>query len=287
VEMGTRTQKGIAVRMNDRQMREHVVHLVRKKITEHGLPDRPTWQETVSALGLPVPKSANIAQDGIWVSANRQVVYSSRLTCLERIEFTIFHEVTHGLIENDGEIVSQLAEYFADEVDKNKEQYALESLCHRGAGEFVMPCARFLPMIQGWNWRAAGIRQVATHFGCSAVAAAFQFTLYHPKSCSMAVCEMGVPPGGRGEVLHVAYMVCNHAERFPMYRYEAVPRHHLVHQSWRDGNDAVEKAQGFYRSSHSWPIDCEVIRIGRRAYAAFFHEGNVTFQHHPDQLSMF
>ncbi len=275
------------MRMNEREMREHVVQLVRGKIKKHGLPHRPTWKETVSALGLPAPKAANIAQDGMWVSASRQIVYSSRLTCLERIEFTVFHEITHYLIEDDGEIPSQLGEYFAGQADDQKEHYALEALCQRGAGEFVMPSAHFLPMVVGLNWRVAGIRQAAAQFGCSAVAAAFQFTHHHPKACFMAVCEMGVPPGGRGEALHVAYTVCNHAVEYPMYRYETVPRHHLVHQAWQDRAEATGQAQGFYRSRNSRAMDCEVTCVGRRAYAAFFRDGNVAIQYHPDQLSMF
>ena len=278
---------GGELRMNDRQMRDHVVQLVRGKIKEHGLPDRPTWKETVNALGLPTPKAADIAQDGLWSSDDRQIVYSSRLTCMERIEFTIFHEVTHHLIEDDGEILSQFGEYFMGKADDKKEHYALEALCHRGAGEFVMPSAHFLPMIQSMNWRVAGIKHAAARFGCSAVAAAFQFTLYHPKACFLAVCEMGVPRGRRDEVLHVAYTVCNRAVDFPMYRYETVPKHHLVHQVWHDGSDMTGEAQGFYRSPKSRPMECEVTCVGRRAYAAFFQDGNVTLQYHPDQLSMF
>jgi len=283
--------------MNERQMKEYVCGLVRKVISEHGLPVRPSWQQVVKALGLPPLKEGELPGiDGTRIKHLRQIIVSSRLTCQERIEFTIFHEVIHILIDDDQEIESELHEHFIGEKDDTQKKRVLESLCQAGAAEFVMPLAVFLPVVQQTNWSVASIKDVAISFTCSPLAAAFHYTLNHPKPCCMLVCEHGNPSrashaalfehAASEDVLFAAYSVCNEHMKYPMPRYSVIPHDHHVHRSWTRKLDGTDKAHGFYKSGKKWPMDCEVACHGGRAYAAFFPQGNVEFNYSSEQLSL-
>lgn len=282
--------------MNDRQMRQYVTGLVRQMLQKHGLPPCPTWKQVVQAHGLPMPKDIHLKeQDG--ARDGRQIYVSSHLTCPERIVFTIFHEIVHILIDEDEEIPSELHDHFHNVKDVQAETRMLESLCHTGAAQFIMPLEDFLPLMRDENWRIGGLNSVIARFNCSAVAAGFQYALNHPKECILVICEHGLPPevaaraetrgGAVADLLFGAYVVCSPDVQYPMPRYATVPKTHLIHQAWDGGNDVVGRDHGFYKTSKTWPIPCEVTCLKGRAYAAFFPKGNVSFQHHPNQQTLF
>jgi Predicted Zn peptidase len=282
--------------MNDRQMRQHVIGLVREVIQRHGLPPCPTWRQVFKALDLPMPKRVSLRdQDG--ARDGRQVFVSSRLTCPERVVFTIFHEIVHILIDEDGELPSELHDHFYHSEDEQAETRVLESLCHAGAAQFIMPQEDFLPLMRDGNWRVSELQKVIERFKCSTVAAGFQYALNHPKECILVICEHGLPPAAaaraemRGRaiapVLFGAYVVCSPDVQYPMHCYATVPKTHLIHQAWESGTEAVGRDHGFYNTFRTWPIPCEVTCLRGRAYAAFFPKGNVPTQHHPYQQSLF
>jgi hypothetical protein len=265
--------------MNDRSMREHVLALVRRTLSEHGLPDRPTVAQVVSALNLPPPKIGRLAvgQDGL--RSGRQIIISGRLTCRERQEFTAFHEIVHILIEEDGQILVELHEHFFHSSDQEL-NWKLEELCQLGAAEFVLPSDRFRGIMDENGWKLTAIEQAANDCSSSVVAAAFQYALYNPDPCTVLVCEYGVPPKAgepglpldvapRPCALHVAY-AARHPDAYPMSRHVVIPSQHIVHRAWKDGLAVEGMDAGFFRNPRDWRMHCEVAPIRGRVYAAFY-----------------
>jgi hypothetical protein len=279
--------------MNDRQMRAYVVKLVRDTIAAHGLPPRPTVPQVVAALGLPEPSVASLPAGQSGMRSGRQITINSRLTSLKRVEFTAFHEIVHILIEEDGEILSSLHDHFYSSSEQ-KEAWALEELCQVGAAEFVMPAAPFVEVMRGQGWKISSITTAADEFQCSVIAAAFQFAYCHPVPCTVLVCEYGVPPRAEMPALTLevervnaclfAAYTARGPDSYPMCRYAAIPRHHLIHRVWEDGSTGEGEDVGFFRTPNTWRIACEAARIGGRVYAAYYPRGR---QVAPTQPSLF
>lgn len=281
--------------MSERQMQQYVISLVRLVVEDYGLPERPTWQEVISALGFPNVMFINMPNDKDGMRNGRQIYINSRITCRERIEFTIFHEIMHILIEEDGEIESELHDFFYRDKDDNQKHRVLEALCQIGAAEFAMPTAQFLPLMQDNNWKLSTVSTVAELFRCSVVASAFHFAHNYPRACTMLICEYGVPPrrnqsglsSNSGDHLYIAYSVKNIHSHYPMCRDIRVPRDHFIHQVWLDAESAVGEATPFFKDQSSWKIPCEVVSIRGRAYAAYMPKDKMAFQSHPDQQVLF
>ena len=281
--------------MNDQAMRTYVVELVRRSVVSRGLPERPTWREAVAALGLPAVAFRTLPpeQDGMCV--NRQIVISTRLTCLERIEFTVFHEVLHVLIDEDEdwEIGAQIRS-FSGSLDDRQAHRLLEQLCQAGAAEFVVPAGPFASLARPDGWRVNTLGAAVDRFGCSAIAAAFQLAHSHPDPCTLVICEDGLLPapagraGGLGErrCLHVAYSISNAKNKYPMCRHVPVPHRHLIHQAWLDASSAAGKDHGFFRDNLTWKMECEVTYLKGRAYALFLTRGRQAQAHDPLQQTL-
>jgi Zn-dependent peptidase ImmA (M78 family) len=63
-----------------------------------------------------------------------------RIRWAPRAEFTIYHEITHHLLDEDGEILEHFTDLLAnDSVAFDRE---IERCCDRGAAEFLMPRTR-------------------------------------------------------------------------------------------------------------------------------------------------
>lgn len=276
--------------MNDAAMRRHIIQLVQQTVRQYGLPDRPKPEVVIRALRLPPATRAplGVGQDGL--RSGDQIVISTHLRCPERIEFTLFHEIVHILVERDGEIPSALHDHFYNSPER-AEVWALEELCQLGAAEFVMPSARFTALMREHGWHLWALETAAETFGCSVVATAFQFAHHHPDPCVVLVCERGIPDRATspsldlnmptsGECLHVAYTARN-SRAYPMCRRVPVPPDHLIHRVWREGSPGDGEAPGFFRAVRAWRMACQVVRIQARAYAAFYPKGRTEKSHQP------
>lgn len=280
--------------MNQRALRAHVLDLVRRVVAYRKLDGRPPAEDVLAALDLPAVRRASLQNGADGMRAGRQILISDGLTSPERIEFTIFHEILHILIDEDGEVVSQLHEHFYHRADDERER-VMEDLCNIGAAEFMMPGDDFARVMEAEHWRVAGVALAVVQFRASAIACAFQFAQRNPDRCIVVVCEHGVPrrrtggqplldvSGGR-ECLHVAYTAYHPEEEYRMCRFVPVPTGHLIHQVWRDGADSEGEAPGFFATSKQWRIRCDVTRIGGRAYAVYYTKGR---RYQPGQGSLF
>ena len=286
--------------MNDRQMQQHVIALVRTTIGGNRLSSRPSVADVISTLGLPEPKAVPMPSDKDGFHHGDQIYVNLALTCAERVEFTIFHEIIHILIERDGEIPSELHDHFYGH-DKQKEMQVLESLCQVGAAEFVMPSSEYVAMMQAGGWKLSAIGDAAGRFGCSVIAAAFGFAHHYPGPCTVLVCEYGylrkapqradqliqTQQAETAMCLFVAYSIHNYRQKYPMCRNVPIPRMHLIHQTWLDRGEAVGKDVGFFKDGNDWHIHCEVACLRGRAYATYLPNGPLLTSFGSEQLSLF
>jgi hypothetical protein len=265
--------------MNERDMREYVLKLVRDLIAKHGLPTRPTCLEVVAALELPKPLYEKLPSDKDGSRTGRQIIVNKQITCKKRVRFTFFHEVLHIVIEEDGLLPSELHEHGFVDGGEEAAQRVLESLCNLGAAEFLLPAALYQEFMADRGWDVGAIEAAAKEFNCSAIAAAFQFAHFNPRPCTVLVCEFGPIPvrsgvdvkslASRPPCLHVAYTPF-HPDSYPMCRHIRVPTNHLISRAWHTDSALRGEDKGIFKEIRQFDIPCEAVRIGDRVYAVFY-----------------
>ena len=116
----------------------HVIQLVRNTVRKYASTGIPDFDEICSGLGLAVKEvPLSPAQDGMIIKQGT-ILINSRIQSKERKRFTQFHEITHHLIDEDGDLISILHDAAWGEYDKQ-----VERLCNIGAAEFLMPREEF------------------------------------------------------------------------------------------------------------------------------------------------
>ena len=281
--------------MSLRDMRTHVVKLVRKVQESNGIAPGAPWQEVVKKLNLPPVELRYLLRGQDGCRQDRRIVINKAITCNERREFTVFHEIIHILIADDGEIESsllELVEYGSDDY-----HWQIESLCNLGAAEFLMPSEEFKQLMDRHEWEISKLEATRGAFRCSLIAAAFHFTHHNPDPCSLVVCEVrqaaqksefnssaavttsfseividrnNSDNNFQDSELFVAYTMCNEGA-LPMQRHKAVPHGHLIYSASTTRGAVEGKAEPLFKNGGQWPMRCYAAYIEGRIYAVFYY----------------
>ncbi len=203
---------------------EKIRALVTDARRQHDIPDGCAGEVACARLGLrlhraPLPPGT----DGL-LNGDRVVVGDTLPQA--RVEFTIFHEIVHHLLEEDGALI----EYYTARLRRDERAYhaAIERCCQQGAAEFVLPRARVQATvaIEGFTPHLVGL--LAEQAGVSFVAAAIQLAQCAPVECYVVLCR-AVSDGP--ERLVVDYAPTN--GRYPLARSSPIPADHPLTRSWR------------------------------------------------------
>ena len=125
------------------RMKRRVIEVVRNVVNEYASATIPTFDEICSGLGLNVVEDILPGRkEGMYVEKEKTIFIDSRMQNEERKRFTQFHEVTHSLLKQDEDLISELDEYINSQAGGYGQQLE-EYLCNVGAAEFLMPSKEF------------------------------------------------------------------------------------------------------------------------------------------------
>jgi len=128
--------------------------------------------------------------DGLLI--DRQIVLSDLVTWASRREFTLFHEIVHHLLNEDGELLEYFtAMYRRDDAAFRRE---LERCCNIGAAEFLMPQAQVYAAIREEGFSVSLAARISDRYGASIVAAAQQLAQCAPRDSYMIIAVDGTAP---------------------------------------------------------------------------------------------
>ena len=177
------------------KMKRHVIELVRAVVNKYASTTIPTFDEICSGLGLDVRvRELPSGTDG--AQKDKLIIINSQIKNEERKRFTQFHEVTHYLIEKDGDLISELHDYTINQEHGFKKP--LETLCNIGAAEFLMPSKEFVTLYEERGFNVQLILFAADYFESSMIAATIQLAQIARNKCIAVVCENGVVPNASG-----------------------------------------------------------------------------------------
>jgi hypothetical protein len=248
---------------------------------EHGIPEGCEGATACVKLGLEFGRaSLPIGTDGML--SNERVIVSSQIRWTPRVEFTIFHEITHRLLDEDGEII----EYFTAVLRNNDKAYdrEIERCCHKGAAEFLMPRARVAEAIAAEGFHVDLVEVIANRHGASLIASALQLAHCAPVDCLVVLCSHGAIPRSwpRSTGLYIDYVGAWPRRKYPLARFSLVGSDHVLAHAWEDQCRTEGKAYVPYRSGKREPAYCEAKPLGS------FVAGILSFEKPPPkgQLSL-
>ncbi len=232
--------------LTPRMLDEKICALVADARRRHDLPVGCAGTVACARLGLRLhhgPLPAGI--DGLL--AGDCVVVAKALTHRARVEFSIYHEIMHHLIEEDGALI----EYYTTRLRRDDRAYhvAIERCCQQGAAEFLLPRADVQAAITAAGFAPDPVGLLADRAGVSLAAAVIQLAQCTPVECYVVLCG----PGPTGLV--VAYAPTN--GRYPLARASPIPADHPLARSWRTRAPASGWSYVPFPSGKRVPCRCE------------------------------
>lgn len=243
------------------QIEQKVIALVAAARQEFGIPAGCSGAEVCRRMGLAwLCGQLAVGTDGFL--SDHLIVVNQAVTWAPRIEFTLFHEIMHYLLDEDGELIK----FYTDALSSDQRAYAaaIERCCNQGAAEFLMPQARVRQLIVERGFSVELVEDLAGETGASLVAAAAQIAVYAPIECFVTICTSGpVPRSG----WFVEYAFAPYRNRYSLARFTPIPRDHLI-ASVLDTREVV-RGRSFvpFRSGKRMHCNCEVVRVGGRLVA--------------------
>ncbi len=244
--------------LTPRMLDEKIRALVADARRRQDLPDGCAGALACARLGLrlrraPLPGGIDA------LLAGDCVVVDAALTHQTRVEFSIYHEIMHHLIEEDGALI----EYYTTRLRRDERAYraAIERCCQQGAAEFVLPRERVQAAIVAEGFAPHLVGLLADHAGVSLAAAAIQLAHYAPVECYVVLCR-AAGSGTGPEGLVVDYAPTN--GRYPLARSSPIPADHPLARSWRAREPAAGWSYVPFPSGKRLPCHCEATyRAGR------------------------
>ena len=275
-------------------MKRHVVKLVRDVVKEYASTEIPTFDEICFGLGLdvkegPLPPGTDGTHEGKTICINSEIQNE------ERKRFTQFHEVTHYLIEKDGDLISQLHEYTWSQKTGYREP--LETLCNIGAAEFLMPIKAFSRLYEEKGFNVKLIPVAARYFKSSIIATTIQLAQVAPNKCITSVFEYGLIPENtiksQNQLFdmkyysskpkwHIVYSASSPAANRWLAKYTIFPDDHLINQAFSQAKMLEGESKIFFPSWQESCL-CEALPDRNRVYALF----HLTSPPNPNQRTLF
>ena len=256
---------------------------MRSSVEKYGTSVIPSFEEIINGLQLSEKKD-ELPPDKDGILADNIIIINTQVRSEERKQFTRFHEVTHYLIKQDGELISDLHDTFWH--DKKGYERILERLCNIGAAEFLMPREEFRRLCEETGFRVGLITEASQHFGSSKIATTIQLAQVAPYPCITAICEYGVMPnrtehqrslfptkGLPSSQLYILYSAASPSVRYLLARYSVIPDEHTICDAFHQGEAMDQESYVPFPSGKKMPCRCEALRHFDRVYV-IFHLGS-------------
>lgn len=243
------------------QIEQKVIDLVAEAQQRFALLPGCSGTEACRRMGLTWRRGQLATEtDGFWT--DHLIMVNRAVTWPPRVEFTLFHEIMHYLLDEDGELI----EFYTNALKNDQRAYlaAIERCCNQGAAEFLMPQAKVRHLIAERGFTVALVEDLAAETGASLVAAAAQIAVCAPIECFVMICSREPSPRVGW---FVEYAFAPSRNRYPLARFTQIPSDHLIVSAANIERIVRERSFVPFRSGTRMPCECEVVRVGSRMIA--------------------
>lgn len=216
--------------LTDAELDANIIELVDRARVRFEIAEGTSGRDACQALKLGL-QFASLPQGVDGLLAEDEVRVNSTIEWRSRVEFTIFHEIIHHLLEDDGEIIDSLTNALAN--DDKAYRRAIEQCCQTGAAEFLAPQRRVREQIAEDGFSIDLIERLAGCFGTSIIASSIQLAVCAPVDCYVVVCSYGISPRfwPPTQTLYVEQAAMRYGMRYPLARFAPIPEDHLLNKT--------------------------------------------------------
>lgn len=279
-------------RVTEKDLRKQVISLTagaRKQIETAQL-SITDFDEVARLFNIVVVRTALDDCDGSYSKDKRKIILNNNIFSRERVNFSFCHELTHALIEDDEELLSDFADaYIADA------ENVMERLCNVGAAEILVPSESVRELISKNGFSASLIPELCKQFPASSIAISYQILSCVSHECYLIIAERKdeyaydeitqIPLGIIGERLYVTYAGRSNNAKYPIKRDVLLPPNHALQSTVNQPNIAM-RLDAKVPIGKSWTLLCDAIYYQDKVFA-FFHQTEPPLPVNPDQLSLF
>lgn len=267
----------------ERQIDQKIVELVNWAREHYGIPERCRADQACKKIGLKLRWEDTGKQDGYLSRPQHAVVVNSRITWPPRTAFTLYHEIFHYLLEEEGD---EIIEIYGEALRNQEDAFesAIERCCNAGAAEFLLPRHAVLAAIAERGFSVHLVEFLSDSYGSSLLATSVQLASCAPVPCYVVVCTYGALPAWPHPLtLYIEQAARRPDVRYPWERGTSIPPNHLLRQVWDTGQRLSGPSSIAWSSGKSMPCaHAEAKILGNRVV------GILCLNHPPskDQLSL-
>ena len=223
-------------------------------------------------------------QDGYYSGEGKAIIINKNLSYQPRILFTIFHEITHYLIEKNEEIYEYLTDNFKENDKKFKN--CLEYLCNLGAAEFLIPTSKIQDEIIKNGFSINSFKIIKRKFESSAPAFLIKFAYHSPHDCICISCIYGLSNHNINKNqkslfnntnhftnnLYIDYSAKSKNFKYPLRRFTIIPKDHPINQCFQNKCDFANDSYIPFPSGKKMPAHIECYYDKGKVYAIFYKQ---------------
>ena len=202
-------------------------------------------------------------KDGMF-DPSRNVVLLSKSSGMERQRFTMAHEVTHALILNDDDLLSDLHDaYEGDDLEE-----AIEVLCNVGASAILVPETELALTLERYGRGAKVIPRIAQTYGISKPAACVTLAQHLETRAIVSVLRAKGKAKAKKR-LEVEFAAKTDSMKYPLKPGTIIPEDHTAYEALETGIPTDGKAYIPVRSGKRMPASVDVFPEAGTVYAVF------------------
>jgi Zn-dependent peptidase ImmA (M78 family) len=283
----------------EQQARRRILDLVRSVKAELGPQSCPRYEGVddpiAKHLGIVVKEEPLEFDEGLYIPDPPTIILDPRVGTSDRMHFTFFHEISHHLIRQDGELYS-----FLHECSPNNDDFkaSLDDFCNIGSAEFLIPSDDVHKVIAERGFSITLVEHLEQRYSASKPAIAIQLAQCAKHKCFVVVCEYGLlpqrttkqitrqvnlrgMPQTRQPQLYVTYSSSSPLVKYRIAKFVPVPKDHVITGAYESRQLVKGQAKIPFRSGTVWKCECEAFFYKGKVYATF----NVSSPPTSNQLS--
>lgn len=269
---------------SQREIDDKIVELVNWARQRYGIKEGCPPETACDKVGLKLRFGDIGKRDGLLSEKRDAIVVSSRSTWQSRVTFTIFHEIVHYLLEEEGDEIFELyTEALRNQGDAFDD--AIEQCCNAGAAEFLLPRRALLEAIASRGFSIDLVEHLTRAYGSSLLATVVQLAHYAPIPCYIVVCTYGTSPRHPyPQCLYIEQAARRADMRYPWGRGTPIPPDHLLRRVWDSGEPQSGVSEITWSSGKSMAcVHAEARMVGSRVLGVFY----LSRPPHKGQLGLF
>jgi hypothetical protein len=256
--------------LTEAEIADKVIALVNWARVKYRIPEGSSAPAACEALRLGLSNGKTpTGSPGFLHEDSELIVIDFRVTNPGRREFTVFHEIVHYLLNQDGEMI----EYFTEKLRNDDRAYraAIERCCNLGAGEFLIPREKVRVAIREHGFSVELVARLAGDSSASIAAAATQLAFNAPVDCYVVVCFYDVSPRWPHALGLYAESAVRASGAFPIARGTMIPTDHLFHRVWDANRPLADDGYIPFASGKRFPCKhAEATRIGNQVVGILY-----------------